>query len=332
METPPLQKMMPHALDEGGARKRIRAIIYTALALFALVAGALAIEYRRGSETVVASAQTAAAASVKNYFADVSLAAESAIVYDIKNNKILYAHNADAQLPLASITKVPLAIVVSEVFEPDFVMSIPRDAYSSVSVEKLGKGERWSVKNITDFTLVASSNAGAEILAEAAEKAIRSRYPDIPEESAALWRMNELAKELGLESTYFLNTSGLDISENLSGAYGSARDVAELFGFAASWYRTVFNATAQNGVVLASTDGSRKLTVYNTNVAIGDFPGLIMGKTGITDLAGGNLAVVFEVAPAHPIAAVVLGSTRDGRFDDMKILAERTRRAVADIK
>src|SRR3989338_3723309 len=330
MQIPPLQEIMPRLpIEDTGAHKDMKAIIFVTLFLIAVVATALIIEYRQNPQESIAVAQTAAAGSVKDDFADVTLTAKSAVVLDLKTNKILFSSNPDVQLPLASLTKVPLAIVVSEVLAPDSVIRMPRDAFSSLGIERLSAGERWSVKNVTDFTLVASSNQGAEILASIAEKAIRDRYPEAEERDATLWRMNQLATELGLTNTYFLNESGLDVSESLSGAYGSSRDMAILFCYAASWYRSVFNGTAQNGIILEGADGSEKITVYNTNVAIGDLPGLIMGKTGITDLAGGNLAVVFDAAPAHPIVAVVLGSTRDGRFNDMKILVERARKAFA---
>ena len=53
-----------------------------------------------------------------------------------------------------------------------------------------------------------------------------------------------------------------------------------------------------------------------------------MGKTGLTDLAGGNLAVVFDVGLAHPVVAVVLGSTEYGRFEDMQKLVTTARKAI----
>jgi D-alanyl-D-alanine carboxypeptidase len=53
-----------------------------------------------------------------------------------------------------------------------------------------------------------------------------------------------------------------------------------------------------------------------------------MGKTGFTDLAGGNLAIVFDVGLAHPVVAVVLGSSEEGRFSDMQKLVDRARRFV----
>jgi len=61
---------------------------------------------------------------------------------------------------------------------------------------------------------------------------------------------------------------------------------------------------------------------------LGAIPGIIMGKTGYTDLAGGNLAVVFDAGVGHPVVAVVMGSTQDGRFSDMKQLVSASIAAV----
>ncbi len=58
----------------------------------------------------------------------------------------------------------------------------------------------------------------------------------------------------------------------------------------------------------------------NTNKDVRSFTGVIASKTGFTDLAGGNLAFMFEAGPMRPIAIVVLGSTAEDRFTDVKKL------------
>ncbi len=248
---------------------------------------------------------------------------------DIKTGKVLYSHNSDAQLPLASLTKVPLAIAVSEVLSPDAAIKIPR--YTSAqngTTEHLSTGDIWSIKDILDFTLIGSSNDGADILAETADPLISTAHAAAPNTHATLWRMNDLARELGLKNTYFLNTNGLDESTTQAGAYGSARDVATLFAYASTQWPAVFAGTTKDGLLLTSVRGDTT-SAFNTNHALGSISGLIMGKTGTTDLAGGNLAIVFDVGLAHPVVAVVLGSTADGRFDDMKKIITATYAAVA---
>lgn len=260
-------------------------------------------------------------------FNDVNLIARSAIVVDLRDMHTLYSMNADAQLPLASITKVPMALAVSEAFKPDDVITIPEDTSPPGSAEHLGKGEQWHVGDVIDFTLVASSNEGAEILADAADPILRAKYPQA-EGNATLWRMNDLARELGLTNTYFLDVTGLDVSETQAGAYGSARDVAALFAHAASTSLATFSQTTRNTIKISAVTGQHTVA-YNTNEALPAISGLVMGKTGYTDLAGGNLAIVFDVGPAHPIVAVVLGSTQEGRFADMEKLVSATQNQVA---
>ena len=328
METPMPQPIQPETSSASPhsviAHNMVGAI---ALILIILATITIAMQYQPSPGKSIAHAQAAAAALATDPFVSTAILARSAIVVDLTDRKTLYSKNPDAQLPLASLAKIPLALVVAQAMPLDTVVTIPRDTAPRGSVERLARGEKWRIQDIIDFTLVASSNGGAEILSEIAEGPIRARYPDAPEGSATLWRMNQLAGELRLSHTYFINPTGLDQSTTLSGAYGTVRDIATLFAFAASSYPTVFNSTAQDGIHLNSVNGGRTVA-YNTNEALSDIPGLIMGKTGITDLAGGNLAVVFDVAPNHPVVAIVLGSTREGRFDDMRVLVGRTQKAL----
>lgn len=302
-----------------------RAIFVPYLVGLALAFGVLGVifaysEWKMPAEEVVA-------VDTFDAFADVEVAAKAAIVVDLTTGTVLYEKNADAQLPLASLTKVPLVLAVSEVLRGDDTITIPYTTSYIGSAERLERGEVWRVEDLIDYTLIASSNDGAAILAAAANSKVQDRFPTAPEDSATLWRMNSLAADLSLRSTYFLNVSGLDLSPTQSGAYGSARDMAKLFGYAASASASLFASTAAEEMRLTAASGQAAAAV-NTNEAQGDITGLILGKTGYTDLAGGNLAVVFDVGLAHPVVVVVLGSTRDGRFMDVQKLVTAARASV----
>ncbi len=264
-----------------------------------------------------------AAAATETAFRDVEILGGAAIVIDLQTRKVLFEKNADAQLALASLTKVPLVLAAAEVLQPNTIIRIPREIRSAMGVTLFREGEAWSIQDIIDATLITSSNSGAEFLSELANEEMHAKYPLSPSEKAVLWRMNEIAKELGLSQTYFLNVSGLDISTSLAGSYGSARDVATMLAHAFEEDSSLFSGTARGGVLLTSEEGS-EITAVNTNESESVIPGLIMGKTGFTDLAGGNLGVVFDVGIGHPVVIVVLGSTPDGRFADVQALRERT--------
>src|SRR3989338_771113 len=284
-----------------------------------------------GGEIASAESQTAAAAetaSADDPFASVSLIAEGAYVLDLATNRILYSKNPDAQFALASLVKVPLVLAISEVLEPTAEITVPPHTTPDGAGIRIPSGLRFEARDLANFTLVASSNEGASILTEAVEGTLRTKYPLATQGSAALWRMNDIAKNLGLSNMVFLNTNGLDESGTQAGAYGSARDVALLFGYAAQTAPAWFEHTSRDAIVIRAKTGET-IPAVNTDEAPPAVPGIIMGKTGYTELAGGNLAVVFEVGPAHPIVAVVMRSTQDGRFSDMKKLVAATVAAIA---
>jgi D-alanyl-D-alanine carboxypeptidase (penicillin-binding protein 5/6) len=323
---------MPQSPDsENDARTPLPQGLLGAIALFLLcVAGfAFAYAYMESASHTASAAQTAAAAQEPDPFAQLALQAKAAYVLDLTDGRVLYQKNADERLPLASLTKVMTALAVSEVLDPAAVITIPYDtAYAGSPPTRLMAGQRLSVSDVMNFTLIASSNEGAEILADAADAGIHAKYPQSPADGATLWRMNDLARSLGLTETSFLNASGLDLTLTEAGAYGSARDMAKLFAYAASTSPQHFAATAVEDISVQDEAG-RTTAAHNTDEALGQIPGLIMGKTGFTDLAGGNLATVFDVGLAHPVVAVVLGSTYDGRFSDMKALVAKTQEAIA---
>ena len=331
MEAPPITHSMVLAHRKARSNYFLRPKVITLL-VGTLILATVAIY---AGESLIRSANTnripqaAAVAAAIDPFANIDVLARASYVLDLKTNKVLYSKNSDAQLPLASLTKVPLAIAISEVLSPDAAIKIPRyTTAENGTTEHLSTGDIWRIKDVLDFTLVGSSNDGADILAEAADPLINTAHAAAPQSNATLWRMNDLARELDLKNTYFLNVNGLDESTTQAGSYGSARDMATLFAYAANNWPSVFTGTTKDGILLTSVRGETT-SAENTNDALGSIPGLIMGKTGFTDLAGGNLAIVFDVGLAHPVVAVVLGSTAAGRFDDMKKIISTTYAAIA---
>ncbi|HWO07230.1 MAG TPA: serine hydrolase [Candidatus Paceibacterota bacterium] len=328
----------PAALSDGGAGLAAQLAeqswqtplrkVYGGLLLCAAIGScALLFLAYAPQEALEPSSQVAAAEAVDaSPFDDIEIAARAAYVYDAADGKELYAKNASQQLPLASITKVMLVLAVSEVLPLDGTVSISQAA-TIKGGGGLTWGEVWRVRDLIDYTLITSSNTGAEALAEAADAPLRAKYAAAPSGGAAVWRMNALAQEFELESTYFINVSGLDESATQAGALGSARDTALLFARAVERPELFAGTTRTNAALMPLNFPGR--IAENTNNALSDIPGLLMGKTGTTDLAGENLAVVFEAENGHPIVVVVLGSPApNGRYDDMKKLVEAAKGAV----
>jgi D-alanyl-D-alanine carboxypeptidase len=133
----------------------------------------------------------------------------------------------------------------------------------------------------------------------------------------------DAAADAGLAQTYALNGTGLDESASVAGGYGSARDVALLAGALLERSPEIARATIEPSISITSREGVPH-ALKSTNPGIVRIPNALLSKTGYTDLAGGNLAVVYDAGVGHPIAVVVLGSSVEGRFTDVNRLIART--------
>lgn len=239
------------------------------------------------------------------------LTARSAIVYDPLEDEVLYAKDADRVLPLASLTKLLAAQAVLARQGAQTEVTITPEAVMPEGDWGFWIGDRWSVGSLVRFSLAASSNDAIAAAAAALG----------PESIAAI---NNEAKQLGLNHTQVFNPTGLDESESEAGGYGSAHDVAVLAAYFLEEHPTFFESTAAPSVTIA--EHGRMLTATSTAVPLLDMPGLIGAKTGYTDLAGGNLVAAFDLELGRPVIIAVLGSTREGRFADVKLLLEQVRK------
>lgn len=241
-----------------------------------------------------------------------ALTAKAAVVYDIRDGKVIYQKNANAELPLASLTKLMAAEVVLSAKDESDVVQITPQSLATEGDSGLRPGSAHRLGDLLRLALVASSN---DAIAAAAES-LGDDY---------LLHMNAAAQKLGLTKTRFLNPTGLDVDAQTSGAYGSAYDVARLAATFFNDHPTLFEETVRAEVSVPQSGGD--LVAAATATPLLNVPGLIGGKTGYTDLAGGNMVVAFDIEPGRPGVAVVLGSTRDGRFVDVRALIEATRKA-----
>ena len=266
---------------------------------------------------------------VRKTFPQVSIGARSAYIYDVRTQSVLYAKNENDSLPLASITKLMAALVASKYGEPFDTVVVTEEALRTMGDSGLGLNERWSLKSIVDFALMTSSNDGMSAVALAlGRRPVEDASYDEALKSFALM-MNREAVELGLEKSYFRNATGLDESEVEAGAYGSAKDVAKILEYLLLYHPEALEVTKESNMVIRSNDGRSHLA-KNTNSVIGNIPGLLASKTGYTNLAGGNLVIVFDPELGRPIIIAVLGSTLEGRFSDMERLVNATMAYIAE--
>lgn len=203
----------------------------------------------------------------------------SALVFDNKNNHILFEDRADEIIYPASLTKMMTAYLVFEALEKK-QLTLDQKLTVSANAEDVGKvnkintlnlkaGDQITVENALKGMLVKSFNENAASLAEAV--------------AGNEWRfaqlMNKKAAELKMERTNFRNSSGLHEDGHYTTAYDLARLVSALEKDFAQ-YRKFF------AMKEFSYNGAK---YKNSNHLLADYRGADGFKTGFTNMAGSNL-------------------------------------------
>lgn len=251
----------------------------------------------------------------KSSFDNVKVEGKAYIVYDITTGDVIASKNQAEPLPLASITKVMMAISATLHKSKDEKVTVTKKSIEDGYDLGLKEKQVWRLSELLKYTLVFSSNDGAEIVADS-----------FGGRDIFVKQMNEDAKVLGL-NLYFTDPAGRDLGGNIGGK-GTVLEAAKLFSAARKIIPEILDSTTKKRETVSASSG-RISGVPNTNQAIETLPGAEASKTGYTDMAGGNLGVVVDISIGRPIVIVVLGSTREGRFRDMSILYNALRKSIA---
>ncbi|MEK7646950.1 MAG: serine hydrolase [Patescibacteria group bacterium] len=244
-------------------------------------------------------------------FQNMDLEARAYLVFDFADNLVIVSRNAELKWPLASLAKLMTAVVVEENIPSDNMVIVSRKAILEMGDDGFFAGERFKKDALRDIMMLQSSNDAAYALAEHLGV---DRFVAL---------MNQKAADLGLKNTSFANPNGLDILGQGAGAYASASDFMVLMKYILEKYSAILDVTRLPELSVVSEDGrTHKFT--NTDRVVNYVPELIGGKTGFTDIAGGNLAIVADVGVHHPIGMAVFGSSEEGRFSDVLKLYQAT--------
>ena len=229
-----------------------------------------------------------------SYVNQPSVNARAALVMDAQTGEVLFSKNTNTALPIASITKLMTAVVTSDArlnmseeitLQPiDFIG--PKKASST-----LRAGDKMNRAEVLLFALMKSENPAAAALART--------YPG--GKPAFVAAMNAKARELGMHSAKFYESTGLD-ARNVA----SARDLGILVS-AASQYGLIrqFSTTPTYDFNL----GYRVLKSNNTNALVRNGGWNInLSKTGYINEAG-RCVVMHATVNQRPAIVVLLGAS-----------------------
>ncbi len=224
--------------------------------------------------------------------------AQSAVLMEASTGEVIFDQNADAQLPMASTTKIMTALVALESCAISDIVTVASDA---VGVEGssiyLTEGERLSMEDLLYALMLESANDAAVAIAIHVAGDVASFVE----------KMNRKATDLGLENTRFANPHGLDDEAH----YTTAKELAIIARVAMEHpdFRTI-TGTTRRTIPLHGNEGVRLL--LNHNKLLKQYDGVIGGKTGFTKISGRCLVSVAE-RDGVQLIAVTLKAPDDWR-------------------
>ena len=141
-----------------------------------------------------------------------AIQSKSVLLMELESGTVLYEKNADEMLRPASVTKVMTLLLIFEALErgdialDDTVVVTEHAASMGGSQCFFEAGEEQTVQDMIKCIEVASGNDAAVAMAEHLAGS----------EAAFVQKMNERAKELGMEHTHFDNACGLEVETHLT--------------------------------------------------------------------------------------------------------------------
>jgi len=240
----------------------------------------------------------------------VAVTAASAIVVDRDSGAVLFEKNPDAVRAIASLTKLMTALVVLEQtpnLDAEVVIIAEDQVPATSTIFRIG--DRVSMRDLLFASMIGSANDAARALARASGLA-RETF---------VARMNEMAGELGMPNTRFVEPTGLD-ARNVS----TAREVSKLIDAARAI--PILREATQTPVYRTRGSTQKSQFVRSTDLLLSSFINeapyrIALAKTGSLAEAGFCFGSTVEEAE-HGVTVVVLGSQDHfSRFDDAKALA-----------
>lgn len=239
-----------------------------------------------------------------------NLTCGSAILIEQNTGNVLYDYNMHEKLRPASVTKVMTILLIMEALDSGKI-SLTDKIPCSKEAAGMGGSQIWletteelTVDEMLKAICVVSANDCTVAMAEYLEGS----------EEAFVAKMNERAKQLGMNDTTFKNCHGIDEDGHLTSAYDIAIMSRELLVNHPSItkYTTIYMDSLRDG----------KSELVNTNKLVRNYDGCTGLKTGSTSLALFNLSASATKNGLSLIAVILKGSSSEIRFTEARKLLD----------
>ena len=221
-----------------------------------------------------------------NVFAldDPTLYSKNYCLYDLTDDKIIYEKNIQERTNIASLTKIMTTITaIEKINNLDDYVTITSEMLSNIkydaSLAGLKIGDKLTYKDLLYASILPSGADATQALAYSLSGSINNFVND----------MNTLAKKIGMESSNFVNVTGLDIDNH----YSTVSDLLKMLQYALrnETFKTIYTTksyTLSNGLVVDAT-----VKKYNNLMKL-DISRITGSKTGYTNKAGLCISSIFE--------------------------------------
>lgn len=208
------------------------------------------------------------------------LYARSAVLMDADSGRILFEKDAENQMPMASTTKIMTCILALEHLEEGQTVTASEEAIHQPKVHLgMKKEEVFYVRDLLYSLMLESHNDSAVLIAEAIGGSVKE-FADM---------MNEKAREIGCENTYFITPNGLDAEDDRGTHSTTAKELARIMKYCihdSAKKEEFLEITRTQEYSFTDVSGKRRFSCYNHNAFLQMMDGALSGKTGFTADAG----------------------------------------------
>lgn len=255
---------------------------------------------------------TAAYAAPMEAAVPLDLTSPSAMLVEAETGTVIFEKGADERRQVASVTKLMTLLICMEKLEAGEISLNDNVTISSEAAGQIGSQALldahavYPLETLLHATIIASANDAACALAEHMAGT----------EAAFAELMNQRAKELGMENTFYVNATGLPDDRQ----YTTARDVAVLaceicrhpmyFTHASVWMDTLTHPSGR------TTD------LTNTNRLVRFYNGCDGLKTGSSDASRYCLVATAQKNGMRLIAIALGTPVSQTRFDEARAMLD----------
>ena len=240
------------------------------------------------------------------------LTAQSVLMYDLTDNKVLYEKDPDVRHPMASLTKIMTAVISLENPKPDDKYSVVKDDIVGSDSMGVSAGETYNLSDLLYGLVLHSGNDAAEVLAH--------NYPG--GRAAFIEAMNNKAKALGMLNTHYTNPSGL---QGDGDQYTTTYDLLVLTKYALEHYPLFAQVVSTASYDIPQTSTHAAIHLDNETNLLTSYPGVKGVKDGYTPEAGLCLVTYLDYG-GHKIIGIILNS--QNRRGEMKELLDYSLQSV----